>query len=174
MTHALRLQDVVEKYRPLLVRDRAGLLDEIDAAWSSLDGIVRELTADRWHAVIPGAGEGAETWTVKDAVAHLAAWKRNAARAAALQASRSRHVHAFPGMVLGFRTAEFNEQLLRDWRDRPVDAVLAEHRAAHAALLSAVEGVPDRLLVRRKRSPLWLTPALGHTHDHLAQLRRAL
>ncbi|HEV1998022.1 MAG TPA: maleylpyruvate isomerase N-terminal domain-containing protein [Candidatus Dormibacteraeota bacterium] len=174
MRPALRLTDVPEKYLPLLVRDRAGLMAEIDTAWRALDGFVGDLSRAQWSAVIPGLGEGAATWRVKDAVAHLAAWRRNAAKVARLQAAAGRHIHDFPGATLGFRASDFNAQLLRDWHGRSREEVLAEHRAAHSDLLATLPLVSDHLLLRRKRSPLWLTPALGHTYDHLTDLMRAL
>ena len=171
---AIRLTDVPQKYIPPLVRDRATLMAEIETAWGELDGIVGALSEQQWASVLPGSGEGTATWTVKDAVAHLAAWRRNAAQVARMQVGRAAHIHAFPGGALGFRVSEFNEQLLRDWHNRSVEEVRAEHRAAHHDLVKALLLVPDALLLRRKRSPLWLTPALGHTTDHLADLKRAL
>jgi hypothetical protein len=168
----LPLVDVPAAYRPPLVRDRAGLMREIESRWRELDGVVRALDASALDRQVPGMGEGAATWTVKDVIAHLAAWRRNAAKVAALQAEPDAEpVNNFPGRVLGFRTDDFNAQLLAEWRDRPGPVVLEEHQASYEALVQALAAVPEPRLVIRKRSALWLTPAIGHPRVHLADLR---
>lgn len=162
-------------YRPPLVRDRAGLLREVRAAWEELDGVVRGLSKSEFARQVPDLGEGANTWTVKDVVAHLAAWRRNAARVATLQRlPTARRINALPGAVLGLRTHDFNADLLRHWQRRSAAEVLEEHRESFETLLAALDRVPEERLLFRKRSVLWLTPAIGHPRVHLLDIRAAL
>mgnify|MGYP003622947788 CR=1 FL=1 len=162
-------------YRPRLVRDRAGLVREVRAAWEELDGVVRGLSESELDRQVPGLGEGADTWTVKDVVAHLAAWRRNAARVATLQAlPTARRLNALPGAVLGLRTPDFNADLLRRWRSRTAAEVLEEHRESFETLVAALDRVPEERLLIRKRSVLWLTPAIGHPRVHLGDIRAAI
>ena len=171
----MRLADILPAYVPPLVRDREGLMREVRASWDELDGVVRGLSDADFRRRVPGMGEGADTWTVKDVVAHLAAWRRNAERVAALQSRRpSRRLNAFPGAVLGLRTGEFNAALLERWQDRSIDEVLMEHRQSFRALMSAVEALPVDRLLSRKRTVLWLTPVIGHPRSHLPDIRAAL
>ena len=162
-------------YRPPLVRDRAGLVSAVRAAWEELDGVVRGLSESELNRQVPGLGEGADSWTVKDVVAHLSAWRRNAARVAALQAlPTARRINALPGAVLGLRTPDFNAELLRRWRSRTAAEVLEEHRDSFESMVAAIDRVPEERLLIRKRSVLWLTPAIGHPRVHLGDIRAAL
>jgi hypothetical protein len=170
-----RLADILPAYRPPLVRDRARLLAVIEQAWEELDGVVRGLDENALMGRVPGLGEGADSWAVKDVLVHLAAWKRNAAEIARRQADpRAPAVNGFPGQVLGFKTDQFNARLMAGSRDRAAGDALVEHRAAHRELLAALQEVPEHRLLRRGRSVLWLTPAIGHPAVHLVDLRRAL
>jgi hypothetical protein len=168
-----RLADILPAYRPPLVRDRAGLQAVIDRAWDELDGLVRGLDEKALMARVPGLGEGADSWAVKDVLVHLAAWKRNAAAIAIRQADpRAPAVNGFPGQVLGFKTDQFNAELMAGSRRMAAREAVVEHRAAHRDLLSALAKVPEERLLRRGRSVLWLTPAIGHPAVHLGDLRR--
>jgi uncharacterized protein (TIGR03083 family) len=51
---------------------KAGLLQRIDQSWRNLETLAENLTADQWEGPTDAAG-----WTVKDHVAHLAAWERS-------------------------------------------------------------------------------------------------
>ena len=71
-------------------------------------------------------------------------------------------------------TPDFNADLLRQWRSRSAVEVLEEHRESFETLVAAVERVPEDRLLMRKRSVLWLTPAIGHPRVHLVEIRTAL
>jgi hypothetical protein len=146
----------------------------IDATWDELDGFVRGLDETALLTRVPGLGEGADTWAVKDVLTHIAAWKRNAAEVARRQAdARTRPVNGFPGQVLGFRTDAFNADLITRTRDRPAREAVVDHRAAHREALGALAEVADNRLLSRGRSRLWLTPMIGHPAVHLVDLRRS-
>jgi len=169
------VDDLPEPYRPPLVRDRAGLLAAITDTWSELETFVNGLTEHEFGLRTPGLGEGADVWTVRDVVVHLAAWRRNVSRVAELQAApNAQRLNDFPGTILGFETHPFNAALLREWRDSPLSAVLDEHRASYTEMVRALELVPERNLLLRGRSVLWLTPGMGHAHLHLLDLRAAV
>ncbi|MFN2462970.1 MAG: maleylpyruvate isomerase N-terminal domain-containing protein [Candidatus Dormibacteria bacterium] len=171
----IEVEDLPAPYRPPVVRDRAGIYAEVEAAWEELDSFVATLQVTDFDRTVPGLGEGADSWTIKDVIAHLAAWRRNGARVAALQAEAGAlPVNAFPGSLLGVKTHEFNARLLTDWRKRPLEDVLREHRDSHAALRTALDAVPEAHLMDGEHAVLWLTPAIGHPRLHLADLRRAL
>lgn len=172
MARPLRLADINPAYRPPLLRHRQNLVAEIERVWEEFDAYVRRLDPTRLAAAVPGPGEGADEWTVRDVLVHLAAWKRNSAAIARLQADPGQAAaNAFPGRLLNFKTDEFNAAVLQRWREAATPAILEEHRSAHADLLTAIADVPEARLFRRGRTVLWLTPALGHTSVHLADLR---
>ena len=141
-------------------------MSEIEANWRRLDETVATLGESDWERHAPSE-EGAR-WTIADIVLHLAAWKRNGARVARLQAEPgSEPVNLYPAQVLGFEVDAFNRELLEGDHSREASEVLAQHRAAHAEMIAAIESLPDERLLIDGRPRRWLAPLRWHTTDHL-------
>jgi hypothetical protein len=120
---------------------------------------VRELvTASRREVerVIAGQPEerlttpGSDGWSVKDHLAHLAAWQRSLA---ALLAGAPRHAALGLGKERYDRsdTDQLNEHILVAHRAEPLAAVLAEFRAAHDAVVAHLERMTTADLYRPYR-----------------------
>lgn len=155
--------------------DRAQLMAEIEESWQELDGLVRGLSEDDWHRPLAKEDPDADAWVVADGIAHIAAWKQNSLKIAMAQAEAgSEPVDEYPSAVLGFDTAEFNREVLLEWRDQPITSVLARHRAAHHGLLAALDALPDDRLLAGDRPRRWLRPAIRHIGDHIGALREAV
>src|SRR5438132_11923134 len=104
---------------------RASLMTEIDAGWQRLDEVVSALGPADLTRKLTSRNPEDPTWTIADAVLHVAAWKRNGARVARLQAEAgSKPVDAYPSQVLGIDTRAFNDALVEDRsRSREPEAV---------------------------------------------------
>jgi hypothetical protein len=150
---------------------RAALIADIDAGWGRLDEVVSALSAGELTQKLTSRDPEDSSWTIADAVLHIAAWKRNGARVARLQAEPgSEPVDAYPPQVLGIDTRAFNDALVQDRsRSRELAEVLAEHRSAHAEMLEALAPLPDERLLLDGRPRLWLAPVTWHPHHHLTR-----
>ena len=113
-----------------------------------------------------------EQWSVKDAIAHIAAWKEKRAQSMAA-ISRGEPVPAARDYE------EVNVEIFAANQDRSWDKVLAYSQRAYDSLAESLETVPEADLVSRETSaeqqdrPLWRTIAgTGCTHPmlHLAEL----
>ena len=120
---------------------KAELLARINDSRAALELLVNRLDEDR--AVAPGA----DGWSVKDHLAHVAVWERSLL---ALLEGRPRH----EGMGLDRATYEdgdsdaINAALYARHHDRPLSEVLADFRATHERLLSVLSGMSDEDLYR--------------------------
>jgi tetratricopeptide (TPR) repeat protein len=102
-------------------------------------------------------------WTVKDHVAHLAAWRRDACE---LLGSARAGQPGRPISDLDARNAEIYEQH-REW---PAERVLEAAQESATALLAALEDLPPAALLSNRsgsESPLWVW-VLGDGHEHVA------
>jgi len=146
-------------------------MDEIEARWARLDGVVSALSAAALTRKLTSRDPEDPSWTIADAVLHIAAWKRNGARVARLQVEPgSEPVDAYPPQVLGIDTRAFNDALVQDRsRSRELGAVLAEHHSAHTEMLEALAPLPAERLLLDGRPRLWLAPVTWHPTQHLTQ-----
>ncbi|HXA42920.1 MAG TPA: maleylpyruvate isomerase N-terminal domain-containing protein [Candidatus Solibacter sp.] len=149
--------------------NRDELTAEIEANWRQLDGVVARLTPDDLKRTLTSRDPEDPTWTIADAILHIAAWKRNGTRVAEMQAEPgSQPVDAYPPQILGIDLQEFNDALVQDSsRSRELADVLLEHRAAHEAIMGAIEALPDDRLLLDERPRLWLAPVTWHPNSHL-------
>jgi hypothetical protein len=154
---------------------RTGLIAEINANWRSLDEVVARLTAEDMSRALTSRDPEDPSWTIADAVLHIAAWKRNGTRVARLQAEPgSEPVDAYPPQILGIDLRAFNDALVQDLsRSREPAAVLAEHRSAHAEIVEALAPLSDERLLLDGRPRLWLAPVTWHPIHHLTRDIRA-
>ena len=149
--------------------NRAELTAEIEANWRQLDEVVARLTAEDLRRTLTSRDPEDPTWTIADAVLHIAAWKRNGLRVAEMQAEPgSEPVDAYPPQILGIDLREFNDALVQDAsRSRALSDVLLEHRTAHEAITAAIAVLPDERLLLDERPRLWLAPVTWHPSSHL-------
>jgi hypothetical protein len=148
---------------------RSALLAEIDAVWRRLDEVVSGLSAEDLTRKLTSRDPEDPSWTIADAVLHIAAWKRNGARVARMQAEPgSEPVDAYPPDVLGIDLQAFNDAMVLDGSlSREMAAVLAEHRSAHAEIVAALAPLADDRLLLDDRPRLWLAPVTWHPNHHL-------
>ena len=93
---------------------RDGLIAEIDAGWRRLDDVVSALSPADLGQTLTSRDPEDPSWTIADAVLHIAAWKRNGAQVARLQAEPgSEPVDAYPAQLLDIDTRAFNDALVR-------------------------------------------------------------
>ena len=162
--------------RPPTVQE---VLESIEREWNALQAVFSELDTDQMTA------PGAEGWSVKDELAHLAAWARGVA-------ALVRKQRRYPPMGLPEDAAphtvgieHMNQIIYEQNRDRPLDEVLAELYAAHQDALNAVSELSDNDLLRpyddyqpQDRRPDGHTPILwriaGNTYGHYAEHRESI
>lgn len=161
-------------------RAKADALAIIDREWRDLDTLFRSLSAAALERpVFTGDGPG---WRVRDLLPHLAAWQGRAARAARkvvqehLQPGPEDRVRTFLGMS---ETAdELNEATFRQWRERAVADLLADFGAAHAELMSALDGLrPEQMMNGERVDDVYVcfrVPGLQHLRNHRIDLEAAL
>jgi hypothetical protein len=150
---------------------RSALMDEIGIGWQRLDEAVGALSATDLARRLTSRDPEDLTWTIADAVLHIAAWKRNGERVARMQAEPgSEPVDAYPPQILGIDLQAFNDALVTDRsRSRELEAVLEEHQAAHAEILEALALLPEERLLLDGRPRLWLAPVTWHPNHHLTK-----
>ena len=155
------------------------VIDRIEEEWEALQQALFPFSEAQMTE--PGAGG----WSVKDELAHLAAWARGLA---ALVRKQPRYPPM--GLPAGFapHTAgieRMNEIIYENNRDRPLAAVLEELRTAHEDALAAVANLSDEDLVRpyddyqpQDNRPDGHTPVLwriaGNTFGHYAEHRETI
>ena len=116
----------------------AELLRDIDTAWNALNGAIAQLTDDQMSGPADAAG-----WTVKDHLAHLAAWENSV-----LVILRDRRPqHEGLGVNKAIWDAEdidaTNEAVRRDNADAPLDEVLIRLETVHAQLVQTIREITD-------------------------------
>ena len=151
---------------------RAELLAELDSENESWERLLAEIGEDRMEE--PGV---AGAWSIKDVVAHLAAWRRRTvARLEAVAKGQPEPAPAWPAELR-------DDDQINEWfhaRDRATSLrqVLSESRNVFRQLRSAVEKLPDEVLQDPSRLP-WMQGAplsgatlFGHFHEeHEADMR---
>ena len=151
---------------------RVELLHRIEAAWAALDRALVDLDAHQL-AVVPAGGD----WSIKDHLAHLAAW---ASSASALLAGKSR-----PAAV-GVDDATWatddvdriNAAIEQAWVGRNATDVLTALRTAQAELRELIGAMDDEDLAKPyshfqpNAEPYDARPVIGwiagDTYDHVA------
>ena len=160
---------------------KAVLVERIDESWGAIWGVIG--AADEDALTRPGEGG----WSVKDHLAHLAAWERSLV---ALLSGEDRTIAAIGGGgdKLGSAIDEINDAIYRRWQSRPLGDVLADLRLGHERLLAVVDPLTDDDLLRSYASYQPNDPAapadpvvgwvvgntVGHFDEHLATIRGLL
>ena len=118
---------------PVRPADKAALLANIQAGYDQLEALLAPLSEEQM--TIPGVNG---SWSVKDNLAHLAAWQN-------YQAARQEAVLNGvepPDPAPGCETEdEVNEYFYQQYKDRPLAEVLADFRALYQHVLVATEAL---------------------------------
>jgi len=132
------------------------VIARVQAEYQALDGIVRRLRPADFRR--PAMGEGAPIrFTVKDVLAHVTAWKWRDVRRLTGDRSPLRPYEApYGGAVHGLNAAIYERS-----RRTPARTIVAEHRAAHRAVLRALRAASVEHFTRRW-SAIWPVDSVGH------------
>ncbi len=113
----------------------ADTADRFRADMDRLLGALATLAPEQQVRVLYG------DWIVKDILAHIAAWDRALARG--VDELLAGHRPAFVAYASPAGEDEFNDRAVEAARTLPLEAVLAEARAAHEALVARIEALTD-------------------------------
>jgi len=117
--------------------EREALIKDLDGEYESLYGVLMSLSdADKMRPML-------DTWSVKDILAHVAAWLREGAGALERLARGERAALESLDDDVDARNARFVEQ----WRDASVSAVQTELHLAKDALVRAMRALPQERFV---------------------------
>lgn len=153
--------------KEVLAARRRELLDRMAVARAAL---LAEVNAWSGEALTLPAIVG--DWTVRDVLAHIAAWDRwslpEMQRVAAGQP---------PDLSLAHDEDAFNAVHVAAWRHRSLGDVMIELQAARAAVLAWLEALPAEELLRRQvvgsedwSFPAWIDIYARHDAEHAAQI----
>jgi hypothetical protein len=151
---------------------RADLLAELNAEYQGWERLLAEIGEDRMDE--PGA---AGTWSIKDVVAHLTAWRRRTVgRLEAVAKGQPEPKAPWPADL--HEDDEINAWFHERDRGQSVRETLAESRRVFEKLVSAIEKLPEDALDDPARFP-WMQGArvtgatlFGHFHaEHEADMR---
>jgi hypothetical protein len=150
-------------------KDKTTLLNNLKterAAWEALVAQVGEA-----HLTDPGV-EG--DWSVKDVIAHIAAyeeWTADQLRAVARGEREAYISDAIPAAARGLDVDARNAIIFEATRTQSLAKGLAQARATFDGLVAAIEALPEDALSEPNRSgwtkeqPL-LEPVAGNTYEH--------
>lgn len=139
---------------------RASVIKRVEAEYEALDAIVKRLTpADLRKPAM--REEAAIRFSAKDVLAHITAWKAWQARAMVKDKSPRR---PFEPPKTG-NVNDTNAAIYRRSHRTAAATIVAEHRAAHRAMLKALRSAPAEYFAKR-RSERWPFDGVGHVAEH--------
>ena len=138
-------------------KSKVELLERIRAARAALEAVLSGLD----EAAL--AAPGPEGWSVKDHLAHLAAWQRKVM--ANMDGQLSHVALGVPEAVYkGGDWVQINEYVRAPDKDKPVAEVLAEFRHVYAAINQRIAALPEAQLFGSDES--LRNNIAGNTYDH--------
>ncbi len=155
---------------------KQALLDTIQSAWDELNEIISGLNEEQLTQ--PGAQED---WSIKDIMAHIAAWERLAADR--IHAALSGEELQYPPMTNDDAINAFNAQAHEEHKGLPLKQVSSEFGAAHQAFLMQIEALDESRLAENlpfdwagKVTFQVLISANAHWHyaEHIAAIEKWL
>jgi hypothetical protein len=139
---------------------RASVIARVEAEYRALDKIVTQLAAADFRT--PAMREEAPIrFTAKDVLAHINAWKWRQARVTAKDTSPEK---PYEPPRLG-NIKDINAAIYRRSHRTAARTIVAEHRAAHRAMLKALRAAPPAYFAKRW-SANWPFDAVGHVAEH--------
>jgi hypothetical protein len=144
-----------------MTHTRASVIRRIEAEYKALDTIVRRLRPADFRR--PAMREEAPIrFTVKDVLAHINAWKWNDERVATRNTGPRRPYDPPKTGAL----VDTNAAIYRRSHRTAAATIVAEHRAAHRAMIKALRAAPAEYFSGRKRSAQWPFDSVGHVAEH--------
>lgn len=140
----------------------------IDREFQRLNDVLDNLSPEAMARPAFDPEFGSAPWTVKDLLVHMAAWKRNAIRVSEMVKSDPSSVpeSGTPDEILDIDVDQFNRDTYDRWQGSSLDEALAEHRAAHVELMTALESLPGELVPQPTSRNIWPYPAIWHVKMH--------
>lgn len=146
----------------------------IDTEWRRWERLIGRIGADDFTRQLFEGEGGSATWTIRDVLTHIAAWKRNTIRVAQMhEAGAGLSLELTPDEVLGLDVNKFNHDVYQRWREHSVAEAIAEHRSAHAELMAVLRRLPAEKIPPRP-TQTWLYPATWHPRLHRLHVLDAL
>lgn len=146
-------------YSGTMLHTRESVLERVNDEYNALEAAIAKLSKADWEFAL-GKPEGKDHWRVKDSLAHITYWKARSMR-------RFRGERRKPGEAPQPRSLiDANHIVFEEWKDRPVEDVLAWHRQVQSDLVAAVLNAPESHFSKRERSPSWPFGAVGHSTKH--------
>jgi hypothetical protein len=144
---------------------KAELLEAVFSSYNAFEKLLSSFTQEQ--LLVPGVNE---TWSIKDNVAHIAAWHQRSL--AYLQAAaRKRVPEHLPEALDEGGVDRVNEQFYQDNKNRSLNEVLQEFRTSYIEIVGAVQALSQEELFDPNRfawmqgAPLWHIVA-GNTSGH--------
>lgn len=147
------------------------MLSELTSARAAMDQALIGLSPeDMYVSGVVGL------WSVKDILAHVAAWESEVVTA--LNQAQNRRV---PSMLRIEDIDEWNEQQQRVSARRPLDAVVGDYQGVHAKLKQMIADLDEDFLTNRRLfrwmegEPLWYLveeSAVLHEREHAQDILR--
>ena len=139
---------------------RAGVIKRVEAEYTALDQIVKRLRPADFRR--PAMREEAPIrFTVKDVLAHINAWKWRQVRVVAKDIGPIKPYE--PPRLTNIK--DINAAIYRRSHRTPAKTIVAEHRAAHRAMLKALRAAPPAYFSKRWAAQ-WPFDAVGHVAEH--------
>jgi len=146
-----------------LKHTRASVIKRVEAEYRALDAIVRQLTAADWRK--PAMREEAPIrFSAKDVLAHITAWKWRQARVVAKDKSPLKPYEP-PHLSKPTNIQLTNAGIYRRSHRTSAKTLIAEHRAAHRAMLKALRSAPAAYFAKPLAAQ-WPFDAVGHVAEH--------
>ena len=150
---------------------KSELLAEMESARAELDAVIARIPREAFERPATW-GE----WTLKDLVAHIAAYERWTSEQMEIPQPSGELRESVTEEATG-GVDSLNQMIYEQHRDDALDDVLAESRAAYDALRASIERKSEEELAR----PAWFSgpgtllaflpeQSYGHYRDHLADL----
>jgi hypothetical protein len=148
---------------------KAELLEEISSSYNTFEKLLSSFT--NTQLLTPGVNG---TWSIKDNIAHLAAWHQRVL--VFLQgAVHKSAADQLPDAIEEAGLNQANEQFYQVNKDRPLNEVLQAFRTSYIEVVGAVQALSQEELFEANRfvwmkgAPLWYTIAgntFGHYQEH--------
>ena len=143
-----------------MTHTRASVIKRVEAEYRALDRIVRQLRPADLRK--PAMREEAPIrFTAKDVLAHINAWKWRQVRVVTNDNGPIKPYE--PPRLKNIR--DINAAIYRRSHRTPAATIVAEHRAAHRAMLRALRAAPPAYFARRWAAQ-WPFDAIGHVAEH--------
>lgn len=143
---------------PTFIRHSKGsVIARTEREHRALDRLVRRLRPGDFRRRVFD-DEAPVAWTVKDALAHITAWKDVGRRSLA----RQHQPPEFRGTVESKR----NLQVYEHWRRRTPAEVVAAHRTVHRETMATLRALPEKRFSGLARHSEWPRILDGHSAEH--------